>query len=88
MLKANLNECVDCVNLLSLLCEIDEKLKYYAENELNNMTLMLNRSYDKYVMSDLLHYKQIVTHRLFNPHYASSFQFSSIISRIKILLNK
>lgn len=88
MLKANLNECTDCVNLLDLLCQIDEKLKYYAENQLNNMTLMLNRAYDKCVMSDLLHYKQIVTHRLFYPQYASEYLLSSIISRIKILLNK
>lgn len=58
------------------------------------MTLMVCLQYEPAIISDLLHYKDILTRRMYNCDYAyracdgSSFPTSEIISRVKILLNK
>lgn len=93
MLKLSLAECKDCKNLSFLISEIDKKLTYYTKNAYNNMTLMVCLQYEPAVIGDLLHYKDILTRRMYNCDYASqgcgmAFPISEIISRVKILLNK
>jgi len=87
MLQIRLRECTDCVNLLDLLCEVDKRISYYSHNQMNNVELLLTLPYDKEVMADLLHYKGILTNKLFNPTYGG-FPLQTIISRVKILINK
>lgn len=86
MLQPNLVECRDCHNLLDLICQIDEKIKYYAVNAFNNMTLMVCLDDGRDVMGTLLQYKSILTKRAFNCKYACTIPTSAIISRVKILL--
>ena len=86
MLQPNLVECKDCHNLLDLVCQIDEKLKYYAVNAYNNLTLMVCLDDGKDVMGSLLQYKSILTRKAFNPKYACTVPVPAIISRVKILL--
>lgn len=88
MLKTTLTECTDCENLLDLICQIDDKLKTYTVNQYNNLTLMVCLPFNKEVIDALLHYKRIVTHKAFNCNYACDYSVSTIISRVKILLNK
>lgn len=88
MLTIQLTECKTCGNLLDLLCEIDEKIKYYAVNASNNMTLMTCLDFNENNMKALLRYKEIVTKRLYNENYACHYPTPAIISRVKLLLYK
>jgi len=88
MLQVKLTDCTNCINLLELLCQIDERLAYYASNEYHRITLLLNINTDPEAIGDLLHYKRIVTNRLFYPSYAQEVPLANIVSRIKILLYK
>lgn len=88
MLKINLNSCNGCQDIRELLCEIDDKLHIYGQNYYNNITILTSLPFDKDVMDHLLHYKRILTKRLFNPNYASEVPFEYIISKVKILLNR
>ena len=87
MLQTKLRDCTDCINVLNLLCDIDKKIAFYSCNKINSLTLLLNLPYDKEVLSDLLKYKRILTYRLFYPCYAD-VELQTIVSRVKILLNK
>lgn len=65
----------------------------------NNLNLMVCADYNEDVLGRLLHYKEIITNRMYNCDYALSspctcscndttFSTSDIVSRVKILLNK
>lgn len=88
MLKIKLTNCSTCIDVENLLCEIDETIKKYASNTLNNAALMLNLPVNTEALELLIAYKRILTNRLFNPKYAESIPLSSITSRIKILIYK
>ena len=88
MLYPRLTDCSSCINLLDILCQIDERIAYYADNQYHKMTLMIGGSSDTETIGDLIRYKGIITNRLHNPSYAESIPLANIISRIKILLYK
>ena len=87
MLKVNLTNCSTCISVNELLCEIDTHIKKYTDNKYKNITLLTSLPYDKEVLGSLLHYKRILTNRLFNPEYGQ-LPLAVITSRIKILINK
>ncbi len=88
MLNVRINKCSNCQNIFHLLCEIDEKLKYYACNQRNNDALLLNLDVKKDVIKKLIRYKQIITKRLYNPNYSCEIALGNIITQIKIYINK
>lgn len=88
MLQVKLTSCTSCVSILDILCKVDDKLKSYACNAYNNMTLMTCLNVDKDNLETLLHYKRILTYHLYNGDYLPTTPLSFIISRVKILLNK
>ena len=73
---------------MSLTSEIDSKLFYYAQNNWNNTSLLLDLEYNKDAIGKLLNYKRILNKRLYNPNYACSVDLGCIISQVKIYLNK
>lgn len=88
MLTIRLGECTDCANLCSLISKIDSKLLYYGVNHLNNTRLLTCLDFNYTNIDLLLTYKRVLNNRLFNPNYACEINLASIISRIKVLLNK
>lgn len=88
MLNIRTSSNTSCANITELLSEIDGKLFYYGKNHWNNISLLLNLNYDKVAINKLLHYKRILTKRLYNPNYACNVELNQIISQIKTYLNK
>jgi hypothetical protein len=88
MLKIKLTNCSTCIDVEKLLCEVDETLKKYASNALNNAALMLNLPVNTETIGLLIQYKRILSNKIRNSQYANTVPLSSITSRIKILINK
>lgn len=88
MLNPRLTDCTDCVTVSNLLKDIDCKLTVLGKKEYNNTVLLLNRSINETVYSDLLNYKRILTYRSVNPDYVECVTLDKIASKVKILINK
>lgn len=88
MLNVRINTCSNCQNLFELLCEIDEKLKYYLFNQHKNDSLLLDLNVKKDVIKKLIRYKRITIKRLYNPSYGCDITLGEIITQIKIYINK
>lgn len=88
MLNIKITTCTSCSNILSLTSEIDSKLFYYANNNWNNVSLLLDLDYNQDAIGKLLNYKRILNKRLYNPNYACDIELNKIISQVKIYLNK
>lgn len=86
MPQADLIKCSSCQSIVDLICEIDEKLHKIATNHYKNDVLELNLPYDKELTYKLIEYRRIFEKKLFNPSY-SDYKQSTLISRIKVLLN-
>jgi hypothetical protein len=80
--------CTTCSNLAYLLDEIDERLKEFGHNQLNNIKLALKLEYDRDVVSDLINYKRIIYSRIRNPNYLCTYPIEKIYSRVIDLLKK
>jgi hypothetical protein len=88
MLSPRLGECLQCSDISSLLCEIDEKLAKMARIQYNNVIFSLNKPFDGTLMMDLLNYKRILTYKLCNSDYAECYSVNQIASRIKLLKHR
>jgi len=85
MLSVRLIDYEEVSNTLTLLEDIDNRINSIAKNLYNNIIFSLNKPVSFTIMSDLLHYKRILTYRIFNEDYASNFTLSTIAGRIKLL---
>ena len=88
MLTPRLTQCPECANIPALLSEIDCKITDLAKIEYNNIVFSLNKPTQGTIISDLLNYKRILTHRFCNPDYACQYPLNQIASRVKILKHK
>ena len=85
MLTVRLTGCTECNSIPILLSDIDCKIGSVAKNLYNNTIFALNIPIDTSVMSDLLHYKRILTYKFCNHHYAHHYKVDKIASRVKLL---
>lgn len=88
MLQSKIGHCNDCAHIDDLISSIDKKLLYYGKNKLNNIKYLASLDYNKENIGLLIKYKYILNHKLFNPSYCCEINLASIISRVKVLLNK
>jgi len=85
MLSPRLTNCTQCADIPSLIEEIDCKITEMAVNLYNNTVFMLNRSFNNETISDLLHYRRILTYKYCNPNYGGSYTVNMIASKVKLL---
>lgn len=85
MLTPRLTTCKNCTDITELISEIDCKLAHMSLILYNNITLMLNQTISHETISDLLHYKRILTYKYCNPEYAGHYTVNMIASKVKIL---
>jgi hypothetical protein len=88
MLSPRLSNCPSCLDITSLIKEIDCKLTELAKNLYNNTVFSLNKKIQGEVILDLLNYKRILTYKLCNSKYANNYSVELIASRVKILIHK
>lgn len=85
MLLPRLTSCPDCSDASSLIDSIDCKLSEMSGSLYNNLVFMLNTPICREDMSDLLHYRRILTYKQCNYNYLSEFKIKQIASKIKLL---
>lgn len=85
MLTPRLTNCVECIDILNLLQDIDCKMSNLAKDLYNNIVFSLNKPISQGLMNDLLHYKRILTYKVCNPDYAGDYTITMIASRVKLL---
>jgi hypothetical protein len=82
MLSPRLTNCPECANIPSLLKKIDCKLAELGNNLYNNISYMLNKPVPADDMLQLIGYRRILTHKLYNYNYVSQYSISMIASRV------
>lgn len=85
ILSPRLTKCKDCTTISFLLEKIDRKIFFYSKKMYNNITFMLDKYVDGQSLSDLLHYRRILTYRLHNENYVCNFCLNDILSRVNEL---
>jgi hypothetical protein len=88
MITPKLTNNINCASVEALLADINCKLSDMAKMYYNNIRFMLNKPRKDDVMWDLLHYKRILTYRMYNSEYASDYTLEKIASRVKLLKYK
>lgn len=88
MIVPRLINCSECASIETLINDINCKLTDMAKVYYNNIRLMLGGPTKDDVMWDLLHYKRILTYRMYNSNYASDYTLEKIASRVKLLKYK
>lgn len=88
MLSPRLTNCKECANIPSLILEIDCKIADMSNALYNNISFMLNQSFDAYTMNSLLNYRRILSYKICNPNYAGLYSVNMIASKIKLLKYK
>lgn len=88
MLNVKMGGCTDCADLKNLICQIDTKIFYYSKNRLNNIRLLTALDFNAENMDLLITYKRVLSNKIFNPNYCCEVNLATILSRVKILLNK
>jgi hypothetical protein len=88
MLYPRLLNCIDCATIPVLLTDINQKIAFFAQNEYNNIVFSVNYPIPGEVLSDLLHYKQILEYKQYNPNYCPDYTVTMIGSRVKVLIHK
>ena len=63
MLSPRLTNCKECANIPSLILEIDCKIADMSNALYNNISFMLNQSFDAYTMNSLLNYRRILSYK-------------------------
>lgn len=86
MLSAQIRECVDCGSIQNLLEDIDCTLAHMGRSHWLNISFDACNYYNRATVLKLLHYKRILTKKMFNPNYGCGVELASIISRVKVLL--
>lgn len=82
MLSPRLTDCPECANIPSLLRKIDCKLAELGNNLYNNISYMLNKPVPADDMLQLIGYRRILTHKLYNYNYVSQYSIAMIASRV------
>lgn len=85
MIQPRNTSCTTCTSIPKLLDKIDCKIFETAKAYYNNITLMLNYPINQCLMLDLLNYKRILTYRMYNEEYASTFELDDIKSKVALL---
>lgn len=85
MLSVRLTQCPECQNILYMLTKIDCRLAELGNSLYNNITYMLNKPVRASDMSELIAYKRILTYKLYNPNYVSSYSTRQIGTRVLYL---
>jgi hypothetical protein len=88
MLQPRLTSCPECVEIPTLLGDIECKITEVAKNLYNNTVFALNMPIPYTTMIDLLNYRRILTYKYCNPDYASQFSVCQIASKVKLLKYK
>lgn len=88
MLTPRLTNCVACVDIPTLLADINCKIFEIGKKLYNNTIFSLNQPIDGNVMFDLLNYQRILTYKYCNPDYASCYTVEMIASKVKLLIFK
>jgi hypothetical protein len=86
MLRAQIRECLDCGSLQQLLDDLNCTLSHLGRNHWLNTSFDACNFYSRNHVSTLIHYKRILTKKMFNPDYGCNADLASIISRVKTLL--
>lgn len=85
MLYPKLTNYPSCVEIPTLLDNIDCKLSQLGSDLYNNTIYMLNRPVSTLEMSTLLNYKRILMIKYCNPYYSPYYTIEMIASRVKRL---
>jgi len=85
MLSFRISDCSDCASIISLLEDIDCKIKELAIEMYNNVIFALNNPIKYGLFIDLIVYRRILTYRYTNSEYAQPYTDEQIASRVKLL---
>jgi hypothetical protein len=88
MLQPRLTSCPECVDIPTLLQDIECKITEVAKNLYNNTVFALNMPIPYTTMIDLLNYRRILTYKYCNPDYAKNYSVCQIASKVKLLKYK
>lgn len=88
MLQPRLTSCSECVDIPTLLNDIECKVTEVAKNLYNNTVFALNMPVPFTTMIDLLNYRRILTYKYCNPDYAKKYSVCQIASKVKLLKYK
>jgi hypothetical protein len=86
MITPRLTGCTNCVDIASLLEQIDCKIAELGKLEYNKIVFGFNTGCNRPLMRSLLMYKNILTYKYFNCSYLEQFPLSVIASKVKILV--
>lgn len=85
MLTSKNTNCDACKDISLILDNIDCAIFDISKNLYNNIAYLLNKKIDAERFQNLLHYKRILTYKLYNPEYVCKFSFECILSEVKKL---
>lgn len=80
-----LRSCTDCTDIQDLICLIDRSLSVSAAAMLNNARFGLNIPVNRSADIALLHFRDLLHARSFNPQYASpvpTSQITAVVTKI------
>jgi hypothetical protein len=82
-------ECQDCPDLQEVLSDIDCTIVDLSKNKYNSVAYGIEDCFNENLYKALVHYKQIITARLYNPHYPC-YEFSSneLLAKARLLAYK
>lgn len=76
--------CQDCSSAQKALDLVDKKLDALARIHYGKITHLSSRPLDLQCLRDLIHYKHMLQHLVFNPHYYA-VSLETIISKVKTI---
>lgn len=85
MLNPRLTNCTECVDTLSVICDIDYNIGLISNCMYNSLVFALKGKCNVATLSDLLNYRRILVNKYYNPAYVSKFSLETIVGRIRIL---
>lgn len=85
MLNQKLVDYSNYSSIEKLLTEIDIALAKNAKIMYNNLIFALNYPCNKNEIIALLHYKRILTYKLYNENYTSFWPVNQIMNKVKLL---
>lgn len=85
MLNPRLTNCTECVDTLSVICDIDYNITLLANCAYNTIIFGLKGKCDTGTLADLLNYRRILVNKYYNPSYVSKYSLDTIVGRVRIL---